>query len=172
MKIILETKRTYLREVTDDDFNALSKVISNKDGTQYDEEYVWRWLNWCKSSYKEHNFGLYAVILKETGEMIGNMGISMQMIDDEWRPEIGYHLRKDYHHQGIAKEVTNALQDYFFTNFDYDEVYSYMDEDNIASSKTAEAMGMTYLHLYKTKHGVCKVYKITKEEWKNKNNGR
>ena len=166
MKKILETKRTFLREITDDDFDALSKVISNKDGTPYENEYVLKWLNWCKSSYKEHGFGLWAVIDKTTNEMIGNMGVSMQMIDDDWRPEIGYHLRRDYHRQGIAKEVTKAIQDYFFNHFDYDEVYSYMDVDNIASSKTAEAMGMTYLHLYETKHGMCKVYKITRKEWK------
>ena len=69
MKIILETKRLLLREMTDDDFDALKKVISDK----------------------------------ETNEMIGDCGVSMQCIDDEDKPEIGYHLRKDYHRQGLGK---------------------------------------------------------------------
>ena len=98
--------------------------------------------------------------------MIGDCGISMQYIDDEWRPEIGYHLRRDYHRQGIGKEMTQAVRDYFFNHYDYDEVYSYMDKDNLSSYKTAEANGMTFLHLFETKQGeVCRVYRITRKEW-------
>ena len=110
-------------------------------------------------------FGLWAAIYKETGEMIGDCGVSMQFIDDEWKPEIGYHLRLDYHQQGLGKEMTQAVRDYFFNKFDYDEVYSYMNKDNVPSIKTAEANGMTFLHLYKTNDEVCCVYRITRKEW-------
>ena len=171
MKKILETKRLYLREMTDDDFEALKKVISDPINMKYydkpyDDSGVQRWIDWCKDSYQKYNFGLWAVVLKETDEMIGDCGISMQYIDDEWRPEIGYHLRRDYHQQGMGKEMTQAVRDYFFNHYDYDEVYSYMDKDNIPSYKTAEANGMTFLHLYKTKQGeVCRVYRITRKEW-------
>ena len=42
-----------------------------------------------------------------------------------------------------------------------------MNQDNIASYKTAESMGMSFLHLYTTKQGeTCKVYRITRKEWK------
>ena len=40
-----------------------------------------------------------------------------------------------------------------------------MNEDNIPSYKTAEANGMTFLHLYETHGEVCRVYRITREEW-------
>ena len=171
MKIILQTKRLVLREMTDDDFSALQKVISDPETMKYyaepyNEEGVQKWINWCKASYAKRGFGLWAVVLKETGEMIGDCGVSMQIIDDEMKPEIGYHLRKDYHRQGIGREMTHAVKDYFFTHFDYDEVYSYMDKDNLPSYRTAEANGMTFLHLYTTKDGeVCRVYRITREEW-------
>lgn len=169
-KIILETKRLVLREMDDGDFEMLKKVISDRENMQYyakpyDDEGVWRWINWCKSSYQKYGFGLWAVVLKETGEMIGDSGISMQYIDNEWKPEIGYHLRKDYHRQGIGKEMTQAVRDYFFTHYDYDEVYSYMDKDNLPSYKTAEANGMTYLHIYKKDGEECRVYRITRKEW-------
>ena len=172
MKFILETNRLILREITDGDFPMLKKVIRDHDGTPYEDEYVWKWLNWCKDCYQKYNFGLWAVIYKETGEMMGNCGVSMQFIDDEWKPEIGYHLRKDYHRQGLGKEVTRAIRDYFFTHYDYDEVYSYMDVNNIASYKTAEANGMKYLHNYVTKQGQeCRVYRISKDEWKKLKDG-
>lgn len=174
-KIILETERLLLREMDDSDFDALKAVISDPETMKYydkpyDDNGVRRWIAWCKDSYQRYRFGLYAVILKESGEMIGDCGVSMQIIDDAPHPEIGYYLNKRYHHQGIGKEMTQAMKDYFFTHFDYDDVYSYMDKDNLPSYKVAEANGMTYLHLYTTKDGeVCRVYRITREEWKKGN---
>ena len=171
MKLILETERLVLREMEDSDFDALKRVISDPETMKYyykpyDDNGVRRWLNWCKSSYEKYGFGLWAVVLKETGEMIGDCGVSMQFIDDDWRPEIGYHLDKKYHRQGIGKEMTNSVKDYFFNHFDFDEVYSYMTKDNIPSYKTAEANGMTFLHFYTPKGGEeCRVYRITRKEW-------
>lgn len=170
MKIILETNRLLLREMTDEDFASLKKVISDPETMKYyykpyDDEGVQRWIDWCKSSYEKNNFGLWAVVLKETGEMIGDCGVSLQFINDEWRPEIGYHLRKDYHRQGIGKEMTQAVKDYFFTHYDYDEVYSYMNKDNVASYKTAEANGMTFRNMLNHGEEICRVYSITRKEW-------
>ena len=171
MKIILETTRLLLREMDDDDFLMLKKVISDPENMKYydkpyDDNGVRHWIEWCKSSYEKNGFGLWAVVLKETNEMIGDCGISMQFIDGEWRPEIGYHLRKDYHRLGIGKEMTKAVKDYFFTHYEFDEVYSYMNKDNIPSMKTAEANGMTFRCLFVTESGeACRVYSITREEW-------
>ena len=171
MKIILETSRLLLREMDDNDFESLKKIISDPENMKYyaspyDDEGVKRWINWCKNSYLKRNFGLWAVIYKQTGEMIGDCGVSMQMIDDQIKPEIGYHFRKDYHHQGLAIEAAKAVKDYFFTHFDYDEVYSYMDKDNTPSSNLAIRNNMDYLHLYTTSDGeICKVYRIDRKKW-------
>ena len=170
-KYISETKRLIFREMVDSDYESLKKVISDPVNMKYyqkpyDDNGVHRWLNWCKDCYQKYGFGLWSVIYKETGEMIGDCGISIQYIDDEWKPEIGYHLRLDYHQQGLGKEMTQAVKDYFFTHFDFDEVYSYMDINNLPSSKTAKANGMTFQHLYTTSdEEVCKVYRIKRSEW-------
>lgn len=171
MKAILETPRLILREMGDEDFEALKKVISDPETMvfypkPYDDQGVRRWIDWCKDSYRKNGFGLWAVVYNESGEMVGDCGVSMQFIDGAWKPEIGYHLRKDFHRQGIGKEMTQAVRDYFFTHFPYDEVYSYMEEENVPSYKTAEANGMKFLHLSTTKFGTCKVYRITRAEWK------
>ena len=169
MKKILETNRLILREFVQDDFDALKKIIH--DGKESDE-YIQRWLDWCISSYQKDGFGLWAVIYKATNEVIGSCGVSMQPIDGEWRPEIGYHLRNDYHRQGLGKEVTKAIKDYFFAHYQYDEVYSYMDVDNVASYKTAEANGMTYIKNFIAKTGdECRIYRITRKEWEKGNKG-
>ncbi len=170
---ILETDRLVLRPMSDSDYKSLQEVLSDPEtmkyyAAPYDEAGVQKWIDWCKASQAKRGFSLWSVILKETGQMIGDCGVSMQIIDDEIRPEIGYHLNKKYHHQGIGKEMTQAVRDYFFTHFNDNEVYSYMDKDNLPSYKTAEANGMTYLHNYITKDGEeCRVYRITRSEWEN-----
>ena len=121
MKTILETERLLLREMGEDDFAALKKVIFDPENMKYypkpyDDDGVRRWIAWCKDCYKKYGFGLWAVIEKNSGEMIGDCGLSTQWIDDAWRPEIGYHLRLDKHRQGIGKEMTQAVKDYFFEN--------------------------------------------------------
>ena len=178
MKIILETKRLILREMTDDDFDSLKKILSDPETMKYypkpyDDNGVQKWIDWCKKSYIENGCSLWSVVYKETGEMIGDCGVSMQFIDDDWRPEIGYQLRKDFHRQGIGKEMTQSVRDYFFSHFNYDEVYSYMNKENLPSYKTAEANGMTFLHLYIAKNGEeCRVYRITRKEWENLKNSK
>ena len=168
---ILETNRLVLRPMADSDYKALQAVISDPENMKYyaqpyDEAGVQKWIDWCKASQAKRGFSLWSVILKETGQMIGDCGVSMQMIDDELRPEIGYHLNKKYHRQGIGKEMTQAVRDYFFTHFENDCVYSYMDVNNEPSYRTAAANGMTYLHDYVTADGErCKVYRITRSEW-------
>ena len=117
-------------------------------------------------SYKKNGFGLWAVVLKETGEMIGDCGISIQNIDNELKPEIGYHLRLDYHKQGLGNERTSAIKDYFFKNYNYDEVYSYININNIPSEKTAIKNGMTFIKTFISNNGeIDKVYRITRKEW-------
>lgn len=165
-KEVFETPRLLFREFVDFDFYDLRNVIKNHDGTDPSDEYVHRWIDWCKTSYQENGFGHWAVIYKDTNELIGSIGISMQPIDDIWRPEVGYHLRSDYHHQGLAKEGAAASRDYFFSHFHYDEVYSYMLKDNIASYKTAESIGMKFVKTFFTKYGdECRIYKMTRKEW-------
>ena len=171
MKVVLETKRLILREMNNNDFDSLKKVISDPINMKfypkpYDDNCVTRWINWCIDSYAKYGFGLWAVVLKETGEMIGDCGISMQMIDGVLSPEIGYHLRLDYHKMGLGTEMTQAVKDYFFNNFDYNEVYSYMNKDNTASIKTAIKNGMTFQKYFIDSLGETDaVYKITRTEW-------
>ena len=113
---MIETNRLELREYTMDDFSALQEILSDPETMKhypkpYDEAGVTRWINWNLQNYKDYGFGLWAVVLKETGEFIGDCGISMQNIDGEWLPEIGYHVNKSYWRQGYAKEACAAVKD-------------------------------------------------------------
>ena len=74
--MILETERLYLREMDQNDFVALSKILQDEDtmyayNGAFNDEETWAWLDKQISRYKKYGFGLWAVVLKETDEMIG-----------------------------------------------------------------------------------------------------
>ena len=96
----LTTSRLILREMTDADFDALYSVLADSDIMQhypytFDEARVRNWIVRNQERYRIFGFGLWAVCLKETGEMIGDCGLTMQVIHGQIRPEIGYHIRQD-----------------------------------------------------------------------------
>ena len=175
MKKILETERLILREYAEEDFDALYEILSDKENMShypkpYDENGTKRWLNWSFDNYKKYDFGLWAIELKETGQLIGDCGITMQNIDGEALPAIGYHIHKSHWRKGYGKEAASAVRDWCFNNTEFDTVYSYMTHTNIPSYSTAASIGMKRIKEYSDESGVLHfVYALTRKEWKTKN---
>lgn len=158
--MILETKRLILREMTKEDLPTLSKILQDDevmyayDGAFSNEE-VQEWLDRQLGRYQEYGFGLWAVILKETGEMIGQCGLTMQDYNGGKILEVGYLLLKEYWHQGYASEVAIACKEYAFCKLNATEVYSIIRDTNIASQNVAKRNGMTCIaHFIKHYRGV------------------
>ena len=148
-RIILETDRLLLREMNIDDFDALYKVLADRDIMQhypytFDEKRVSDWIERNMNRYRDNGFGLWAVCLKDTREMIGDCGLTLQNIEGEMLPEIGYHIRADHQRKGYAKEAAAAVRDWAFTNTDYPAIFSYCKNTNVGSYKTAESIGMHF----------------------------
>ena len=165
--MIIETERLILREYTWEDFNDLYEILScpitmSYYPKPYDEEGTKRWINWCLNSYKNEGFGLWAVCLKDSNKFIGDCGLSIQNIDGEKLPEIGYHINKNYWKNGYAKEAANAVKKWAFENTKYEKLYSYMNKENVASYKTAESIGMKCIKEYQDEFETLLVYCIKK----------
>lgn len=168
----IQTDRLILREMTPDDFDALYAVLADSDIMQhypyaFDEARVRRWIDRNLERYEKDGFGLWAVVLKETGEMIGDCGITMQNIHGTLLPEIGYHIRRDQQRRGYASEAAAACIQYAFRKYDFPAVYSYMKYTNVASYSTAMKNGMRFIEEYPDPDNTfTRVYAITREEWK------
>ena len=80
----------------------------------FDERRVRGWISKNIERYRDFGFGLWAVVLKETGGMIGDCGIIMQFINGRIEPEIGYHLHHDWQKRGYAREAARACRDWAF----------------------------------------------------------
>lgn len=167
----ITTPRLVLREMTEDDFDALYAILSDPETMQhypkpYDEAGVRRWIAWCRDSYAKHGFGLWAVTLKDTGTFIGDCGVSMQPIHGQWLPEVGYHIRKDCWRRGYASEAAAACIRLAFEQFAFPAVYSYMKSTNEASWRTAMKNGMTLVEEYDDPVNTrTRVYAIDRETW-------
>lgn len=165
--MIIETNRLILRYMTMDDFDSLKEIISDQVNMKYylkpyDDKGVLRWINWNLENYKTYGFGLFAVILKETGKMIGDCGVTMQVINHKIRPEIGYHFRLDCHNKGYATEAAIAVKKYIFDNTTFKELYTYTTKENLPSRRVAEKNGMTLVEEYEDENESLVVYKISK----------
>ena len=156
VNMILETERLYLREMNQSDFESLCKILQDED-TMYAYEgafnvdEVQEWLDRQIFRYQEWNFGLWAVILKETNQMIGQCGLTMQPWKDENVLEIGYLFERTYWHKGYAIEAAKACKKYAFEILKADEVCSIIRDTNIASQKVAIRNSMTIKDVW-TKH--------------------
>ncbi len=147
--MILTTERLFLREMVTGDFDALYRVLADPDIMQhypytFDEDRVRRWIERNIKRYQEDGFGLWAVCLKDSGEMIGDCGLTLQTINGELLPEIGYHIRGDCQRKGYAREAARAVRNWAFQNTDYPALYAYCKYTNEASIRTAESIGMHF----------------------------
>ena len=171
--MIIETERLLLREMTEDDFPALYKVLADSDIMKhypyvFDENKVKNWILRNIERYRVFGFGLWAVCLKETGEMIGDCGLTMQLINGQIKPEIGYHIRADKQRNGFAQEAAIAVRDWTFNHTPFNIVYSYMNHTNEPSAKTAVSYGCIQVdEFFDDANGITKVFAISRDEWNN-----
>jgi len=146
-KKIYETDRLYAREMTAEDLPALSAFLQDAVAMHayehaFSDEEVQSWLDKNQERYRKDGFGLWALVLKETGEMIGDCGISWQEVRGESVLEVGYHLNRDFWHNGYAIEAASAAKEYAFEALDAKEVFTIVRDTNIASMNVAIRNGM------------------------------
>ena len=98
--------------------------------------------------------------------MIGDCGLTLQNIDGEVLPEIGYHIRRNEQGRGYASEAARRCIRYALEERNLPAVYSYMKYDNLASCRVAQKNGMRLVETYPDdRNTFTRVYAITREEW-------
>lgn len=151
----IETERLKLREMTESDLPALAKILQDPEVMYayehaFSDEEVREWFDRQVKRYElyEHRYGLWAVILKETGEMIGQCGLTLQDTEEGQVLEVGYLFQKAFWHQGYATEAASACKRYAFDVLGAEEVCSIIRDNNIASQNVARRNGMTVRSRY------------------------
>ncbi|WP_217134695.1 GNAT family N-acetyltransferase [Leucobacter chinensis] len=144
----LETSRLALREMTADDLPALRGILQDEQTMAayegaFDETMTDAWLLRMTERYNAHGFGLWAVTLRSTGQMIGQCGLTRQHMLDQDVIEVGYLFNRTYWHHGYATEAARACRDYAFDQLDAERVWAQIRDTNLASMNVAIRLGMT-----------------------------
>jgi len=161
MKFILETRRLVLLQLTLEDTSNLSLVLSDPESMRYyphpfSKEEVKEWIERNVHRYKNDGFGLWAVIRKADNQFLGDCGITLQNIDGDILPEIGFHIIKKFCNSGYATEAAEACKKYAMEVLGYKSIYSYSEAGNIGSQRVSSKIGMNKIKTFK-KDGIEEV---------------
>ena len=145
---ILETSRLILREFSPQDVDALSLVLSDPETMRFyptplDRAGVEEWIARNRQRYVEVGHGLWAMVLRSNGEMIGDCGLTVQDVEGVNEIEIGYHVRRDFWGQGLATEAARACRDLGFRRLPVERIISLIRPENLPSRRVAEKNRMT-----------------------------
>ena len=144
----METERLLLREFVPSDADALALVLCDPETMKYypasiDRDGIQQWIERNLRRYAEGGVGLWAMVLKTAGEIIGDCGIIRQHVEGEYLYEIGFHLRRDHWGQGLATEAAIACREWGFANLKVDRLISLIRPENVPSRRVAERNRMT-----------------------------
>jgi RimJ/RimL family protein N-acetyltransferase len=104
---------------------------------------VARWIARNLRRYATNSHGLWAMVLKTNGELIGDCGLRIQDVDGANEVEIGYHVRRDYWGRDLATEAARACRDYGFARLPFDRLVSIIRLENLSSRRIADKNSMT-----------------------------
>jgi len=143
---ILETKRLILHPMLESDMKALHcifndpKVMAAFDHDPFTDDQMERWLRRNLDHQDQFGYGLFSVILKKTGGLIGDCGL--EQMEDMGAAELGYDFRSDAWNQGYATEAATAVRDYAFDILELPQLISLIRVGNLSSKRVAEKVGM------------------------------
>lgn len=145
----LETPRLRLRAMTLADAPALHAVLGDAENMRwyphpFSVEEVQAWITRQIERYPGGT-GLLGLVLRESGDLIGDCGAVWQTVDEGQAPEleIGYHVNRAWQGRGLATEAAAAVRDYSFAALGVDHVISLIRPGNLPSRRVAEKNGFT-----------------------------
>ncbi|WP_124099408.1 GNAT family N-acetyltransferase [Ruminococcus sp. Marseille-P6503] len=175
--MILQTERLILREMTMGDFTDIAAILKDERAMYayehgFSDSEVSEWIQRQLDRYEKYGFGLWAVILKESGELIGQCGITMQDAGGREVMEIGYLFNRRFWHNGYACEAAGACRSYAFEKLGAQEICSIIRTNNLPSQRVAIRNGMLPRSIFTKRYmGIDMphiVFSVTAEELKEK----
>lgn len=147
---VLQTERLLLREITTSDADFLLTLLNDPSFLRYIGDKGIRTLEGAQqyaqdgpiASYAKYGFGLYLVILKETGESMGICGL----VKRESLPDVdlGFAFLPQYWNRGYALESAGAVMKRAKEVLRIDRIVAITDPDNDASAKLLQKLGLNF----------------------------
>ena len=166
---ILETERLAIRKLTHDDFRTLYAIMGKPEVMYawehgFSEDDVQDWIERQLVRYTKDGIGYFALILKESRKLIGQVGLMRTTMNGNEVVEIGYILDDSYWHNGYATEAAASLIAYAFDILELPAVYCSIRPENKASIRVAKQFGMkscgSHTVVYRSKEMPHIIYKL------------
>ena len=151
MKIIIETKRLYLREFLNVDGFCLYHLNKDPEVIQYTGDSPFNSVKKATvfienyNDYKHNGYGRWAVCLKESHEFIGWCGLKKDTETNE--VDLGFRFYKKYWGRGYATEAALACVNYGFLQLNLSEI---IGRAHIENNPSIEVLKKCNLKLKKT----------------------
>ena len=145
--VILETARLALRELEPDDLDFLASMMADPEVShhydrRFSREAADEWLHRQLERYAMDGHGLWLAMDKASRTPVGQVGLILQTVQGQKRPEIGWLLDRKQWGKGYATEAGAAVRDAAFTRWKYPEVISLIRPANTSSQRVAERLGL------------------------------
>ena len=161
----ITTERLTLRRLLPSDYRDMYDYARRDDVTEYllwyphtSENQTYSYLNSIQQSYKCGEFYDWAVVITETGRMIGTCGFTTINVENR-RAEVGYVFNPDYWGNGYATEAVSAAIEFAFKELGMNRVEAHYIVGNDKSLAVMKRCGMT-------PEGILKDYMLIKGDYK------
>ncbi|MFI0898826.1 GNAT family N-acetyltransferase [Streptomyces sp. NPDC020983] len=145
----LPTARLAFRQMTEDDLDVMAALLGDPEVMRYyprprTREEAADWIAWNRRLYREAGHGLWIVTLRDTGEFVGDCGLTPQLIEDVTEIEVGYHVRAALQGRGYATEAAAACRDFARDVLDAKRLVAIVRPENLPSQRVAEKIGLPF----------------------------
>ena len=131
--------------------DVFSDALARRFYPNMDQPLAERWIKKNQQRYADDGFGLWAVVLRTSGQMIGDCGLTRQTVPGGSEIEVGYHLHADHRGRGLAREAAAICLKFGLARIEVPRIVSFVHNDNISSQRVARRIHTGYEEI--TRHG-------------------
>jgi RimJ/RimL family protein N-acetyltransferase len=178
---ILTTERLRLEPFEDAHLDGLNAMNSDPEVMRYlgpveKREDTLKVIQRVKGRWIEHGFSWWSLIERARGDVVGagcvqHLRRGGESPDPACPLEVGWRLRRDRWHQGLATEAAVAMVDFAFRTLGPDFLYAVCSPDNTASASVMKRLGMRYRGIETWYDKELATYRIAADEWQERRAG-
>lgn len=145
---VCETERLMIREMTMADLPALYEIYQGsvleyaEPLYAYEEERAFT-ESYIKNMYGFYGYGLWLLVRKADGRIIGRAGLSNRQLDGRAEIELGYIVGEQFQGLGYAMEACRAILNVAFEKIGAKRVIACIEKENVPSLRLAQKLGFS-----------------------------
>jgi len=146
----LRTERLLLRGWRDEDREPYAAINADPQVREFFPELLTRAQSDAQIAvfdehFAAHGFGMWALELRSSGELIGFAGMDLATYDAHFAPaiEIGWRLARSAWGHGYASEAAREALRFGFAELELEEIVACTTPANLRSRAVMERLGMT-----------------------------